>query len=44
MRRQLREEDLTGRMPFDGSLAVEEFHLELARALRNAGAMGVALS
>ena len=38
--RQLREEDLTGRMLSDGSLAVEEFHLELARALRNAGPWG----
>ena len=40
VRRQLREEDLTGRMLSDGSLAVEEFHLELARALRNAGPWG----
>ena len=40
VRRQLREEDLAGRMLSDGSLAVEEFHLELARALRNAGPWG----
>ena len=40
VRRQLREEDLTGRLLSDGSLAVEEFHLELARALRHAGPWG----
>lgn len=40
VRRQLCEEDLTGRLLSDGSLAVEEFHLELARALRNAGPWG----
>ncbi|MBV6287188.1 single-stranded-DNA-specific exonuclease RecJ [Pseudomonas aegrilactucae] len=40
VRRQLDEEDLTGRLLSDGSLAVEEFHLELARALRNAGPWG----
>ena len=40
VRRQLREEDLTGRLLSDGSLAVEEFHLELARALRTAGPWG----
>ena len=40
VRRQLREEDLTGRLLSDGSLTVEEFHLELARALRNAGPWG----
>ena len=40
VRRQLREEDLTGRLLSDGCLAVEEFHLELARALRNAGPWG----
>ena len=40
VRRQLREEDLTGRLMSDGSLAVEEFNLELARALRNAGPWG----
>ncbi|VVP36920.1 single-stranded-DNA-specific exonuclease RecJ [Pseudomonas fluorescens] len=38
--RQLREEDLTGRLLSDGTLAVEEFHLELARALRHAGPWG----
>ncbi|WP_296257590.1 MULTISPECIES: single-stranded-DNA-specific exonuclease RecJ [unclassified Pseudomonas] len=40
VRRQLNEEDLTGRLFSDGTLAVEEFHLELARALRNAGPWG----
>ncbi|MBI6900200.1 single-stranded-DNA-specific exonuclease RecJ [Pseudomonas putida] len=40
VRRQLREDDLTGRLLSDGTLAVEEFHLELARALRNAGPWG----
>lgn len=40
VRRQLREEDLTGRLLSDGTLAVEEFHLDLARALRNAGPWG----
>jgi single-stranded-DNA-specific exonuclease len=40
VRRQLREEDLTGRLLSDGTLAVEEFHLELARALRQAGPWG----
>jgi single-stranded-DNA-specific exonuclease len=40
VRRQLNEEDLTGRLLSDGTLAVEEFHLELARALRNAGPWG----
>jgi single-stranded-DNA-specific exonuclease len=40
VRRQLREEDLTGRLLTDGALAVEEFHLELARALRHAGPWG----
>ena len=40
VRRQLREEDLTGRPLSDGTLAVEEFHLELARALRHAGPWG----
>jgi single-stranded-DNA-specific exonuclease len=40
VRRQLREEDLTGRLLSDGSLAFEEFHLELARALRHAGPWG----
>ncbi|MGH8465384.1 MAG: single-stranded-DNA-specific exonuclease RecJ [Pseudomonas sp.] len=40
VRRQLQEDDLTGRLLTDGTLAVEEFHLELARALRNAGPWG----
>ncbi|KQQ66457.1 single-stranded-DNA-specific exonuclease RecJ [Pseudomonas sp. Leaf127] len=40
VRRQLTEDDLTGRLLSDGTLAVEEFHLELARALRNAGPWG----
>jgi single-stranded-DNA-specific exonuclease len=40
VRRQLNEDDLTGRLLTDGSLAVEEFHLELARALRHAGPWG----
>jgi single-stranded-DNA-specific exonuclease len=40
VRRQLRDEDLTGRLLSDGTLAVEEFHLELARALRHAGPWG----
>ncbi|OLS61325.1 single-stranded-DNA-specific exonuclease RecJ [Pseudomonas putida] len=40
VRRQLREEDLTGRLLSDGTLEVQEFHLELARALRNAGPWG----
>lgn len=40
VRRQMTEEDLTGRLLSDGTLAVEEFHLELARALRNAGPWG----
>ena len=39
-RRQLSEDDLTGRLLSDGTLAVEEFHLDLARALRNAGPWG----
>lgn len=40
VRRQLCEDDLTGRLLSDGTLAVEEFHLELARALRHAGPWG----
>ena len=40
VRRQLQAEDLTGRLLSDGALAVEEFHLDLARALRNAGPWG----
>src|SRR5690606_36240535 len=40
VRRQLCEDDLTGRLLCDGALAVEEFHLELARELRSAGPWG----
>ena len=40
VRRQLSDEDLTGRLLSDGQLSVEEFHLELARALRLAGPWG----
>ena len=40
VRRQLNDDDLTGRLLSDGALAVEEFHLELARALRHAGPWG----
>lgn len=40
VRRQLTEEDLTGRLLSDGRLSAEEFHLELARALRHAGPWG----
>jgi single-stranded-DNA-specific exonuclease len=40
VRRLLHAEDLTGRLLSDGALAVEEFHLELARALRHAGPWG----
>src|SRR5690606_15965485 len=40
VRRQLCEDDLTGRLLTDGQLGDEEFHLELARALRNAGPWG----
>ncbi|MGV8843501.1 MAG: single-stranded-DNA-specific exonuclease RecJ [Pseudomonas sp.] len=40
VRRQLCEDDLTGRLLSDGALAVEEFHLELAKTLRNAGPWG----
>jgi single-stranded-DNA-specific exonuclease len=40
VRRQLTEDDLTGRLLSDGQLGVEEFHLELARALRHAGPWG----
>ncbi|AOE87194.1 single-stranded-DNA-specific exonuclease RecJ [Pseudomonas sp. TCU-HL1] len=39
-RRQLSEDDLTGRLLSDGQLSIEEFHLELARALRLAGPWG----
>jgi len=40
VRRQLGADDLTGRLLSDGRLSVEEFHLELARALRQAGPWG----
>nr|WP_298140152.1 single-stranded-DNA-specific exonuclease RecJ [uncultured Pseudomonas sp.] len=40
VRRQLCEDDLTGRLLSDGSLSVEEFHLPLAKELRNAGPWG----
>lgn len=40
VRRQLSEDDLTGRLLSDGQLGAEEFHLELARALRQAGPWG----
>ncbi len=40
VRRQLSAEDLAGRLLTDGQLGVEEFHLELARALRHAGPWG----
>jgi single-stranded-DNA-specific exonuclease len=40
VRRQLSAEDLTGRLLSDGQLGAEEFHQELARALRHAGPWG----
>ena len=40
VRRQLCEDDLTGRLLTDGQLSIQEFHLELAKALRNAGPWG----
>jgi len=40
VRRQLCADDLAGRLLSDGSLSAEEFHLELARALRQAGPWG----
>ena len=40
VRRQLAEEDLAGRLLSDGQLSIQEFHLELARALRQAGPWG----
>ncbi len=40
VRKQLDEDDLTGRMLSDGQLGIEEFHLELAKALRQAGPWG----
>ncbi|WP_263141333.1 single-stranded-DNA-specific exonuclease RecJ [Pseudomonas sp. RIT-PI-AD] len=39
-RRHLAEEDLSGRLLSDGRLSIQEFHLELARALRHAGPWG----
>lgn len=40
VRRQLCEDDLTGRLLSDGALSLEEFHLPLAKELRNAGPWG----
>lgn len=40
VRRQLHEEDLAGRLLSDGQLGAQEFHLELAKALRHAGPWG----
>src|SRR5690554_6695961 len=40
VRRQLSAEDLTGRLLCDGELAAEEFSLQLAAALRDAGPWG----
>lgn len=40
VRRQLCEEDLTGRLLSDGVLSIDEFNLPLARELRNAGPWG----
>ncbi|PTS85736.1 single-stranded-DNA-specific exonuclease RecJ [Pseudomonas sp. HMWF032] len=40
VRRQLCEDDLTGRLLSDGTLSIEEFHLPLAKELRNAGPWG----
>jgi single-stranded-DNA-specific exonuclease len=40
VRRQLDEDDLTGRLLSDGALSIEEFHLPLAKELRNAGPWG----
>ena len=40
VRRQLCEDDLTGRLLSDGALSIEEFHLPLAKELRNAGPWG----
>ncbi|WP_421684206.1 single-stranded-DNA-specific exonuclease RecJ [Stutzerimonas urumqiensis] len=39
-RRQLEEGDLSGQLLTDGQLGPEEFHLELARTLRQAGPWG----
>ncbi|NLJ11819.1 single-stranded-DNA-specific exonuclease RecJ [Denitrificimonas caeni] len=40
VRRQLNEEDLTGRIYSDGSLAAHEFDMQLAQQLRHAGPWG----
>ncbi|WP_394234178.1 single-stranded-DNA-specific exonuclease RecJ [Pseudomonas anguilliseptica] len=40
VRRQLCEDELTGRLLSDGALSIEEFHLPLAKELRNAGPWG----
>ena len=40
VRRHLSADDLTGRLLSDGTLSVEEFHLDLAKALRHAGPWG----
>jgi single-stranded-DNA-specific exonuclease len=40
VRRHLNADDLTGRLLSDGSLSIEEFHLDLAKALRHAGPWG----
>ncbi|WP_437883674.1 single-stranded-DNA-specific exonuclease RecJ [Pseudomonas sp. LRF_L74] len=40
VRRQLSEDDLTGRLLSDGQLDAHEFHLELAKSLRHAGPWG----
>ncbi|WXL27089.1 single-stranded-DNA-specific exonuclease RecJ [Ectopseudomonas mendocina] len=40
VRRQLTEDDLTGRLLSDGTLSINEFHLPLAKELRNAGPWG----
>ena len=40
VRRQLSAEDLTGRLLCDGELQVQEFNLQLAAALRDAGPWG----
>jgi len=40
VRRQLCDDDLTGRLLSDGALSIEEFHLPLAKELRNAGPWG----
>jgi single-stranded-DNA-specific exonuclease len=40
VRRQMTEDDLTGRLLSDGTLSINEFHLPLAKELRNAGPWG----